>query len=175
MAGLGWVGQVGRVGQVGVLTLAYFFATGCYESNFPLDAAPQIDIDARIMGGWRCMFAEPDANRVFALEVKPSGNRLYQATTMVAGGDLGRYQLYASSFRGSPVVNVRSLQAEPGEKPWVFLRYEFLKPDVLHVQAIREAALQGVQETPSAIRKSFEKPADDEELFEDAFVCLRVK
>ncbi|MGH9385992.1 MAG: hypothetical protein ACRD2N_17070 [Vicinamibacterales bacterium] len=149
--------------------------TGCYESLVPLDSAPQTDIDARVIGGWKRMFAEPDANRVFAMEVKPSGNRQYQATTMVAGGDLGRYQLYASTLKGEPLVNVRSLQAEPGEKPWVFLRYEFLKPNVLHVRAIREAALEGTQDSAAAMRKSLEQSKDDSEIFEDAFVCLRLK
>lgn len=158
----------------GLTCLAVILSFGCYESSVPLDAAPQADLDPRVLGGWRCMFAEPDSHRVFAMELKSSGNQQYQATTMVAGGDLGRYQVYASSLKGSPLVNVRSLQAEPDEKPWVFVRYELLGPNVLHVRAIREAPLQGAADSPAAIRKAIEQ-APDEEAYEDAFVCLRLK
>lgn len=158
----------------GLASLALALSLGCYESSAPLDAAPQTDIDARVLGGWRCMFAEPDSHRVFAMELKSSGNRQYQATTMVAGGDLGRYQVYASSVKGSPLVNVRSLQAEPDEKPWTFVRYELLEPNVLHVRAVRDTLLQGVAGSSAAIRKTIEQ-AQDDDAYEDAFVCLRLK
>lgn len=170
MVGLGRVGRVGLVG----LALVSVVHLGCYESSIPLDTSPQTDLDPRVLGGWRCMFAEPDSHRVFAMELKSSGNRGYQATTMVAGGDLGRYHVYASTVKGSPLVNVQSLQAEPDEKPWVFVRYELLGPSVLHVRAVRDALLQGADGSPAAIRKAIEQAGNDE-AYEDAFVCLRLK
>jgi hypothetical protein len=146
---------------------------GCFESSFPLDPSPQMELDSRVLGGWRCMFAEPDSHSVFALELKGGAGGQYQATTMVAGGDMGRYQVYASSVNGDPLVNVRSFQAGPDEKPWVYLRYELLGPTVLHVRALREAAVQGVEDSATAIRKAIDKAQD--EAYEDAFVCLRLR
>ena len=121
------------------------------------------------------MFAEPESHSVFAMELKTSSERRYQATTMVAGGDLGRYEVYASMVKGSPLVNVRSLQAAPGEKPWLFLRYEIVKPNLLNVRAVREKFLEGVTESTAAVRKALEQAADDSAFYEDAFVCLRLE
>jgi hypothetical protein len=140
-----------------------------------MDAAPQTEIDSRVLGGWRCMFAEPDSHRVFAMELKTSGDRRYQATTMVAGGDLGRYDVHASLVKGATLVNVRSLQAEPDEKPWILLRYDLLKPNVLSIRAVRDKFLEGVPDSAAAVRKALEQAQDDEEVYEDAFVCLRLK
>jgi hypothetical protein len=155
--------------------IALLALAGCYESSFPLDATPQADIDSRLLGGWRCMFAEPDSHSVFAMELKSLGDRRYQATTMVAGGDLGRYQVHASLVKGLPLVNVRSLQAEPDEKPWVFLRYELLKPNVLSVRAVRKEWLQGVPDSAAAVRKALEQAQDAAAVYEDVFVCLKLQ
>jgi hypothetical protein len=154
--------------------LALIALTGCYESSFPLDPEPQTEIDSRVLGGWRCMFAEPDSQRVFAMELKSSGKGRYQATTMVAGGDLGRYQVHVSLVKGRPVVNVRSLQAEPGEKPWLLLRYDLLKPNILSVGAVRDQWLAGVPDSAAAVRKALEQASDEGEVYEDAFVCLKL-
>lgn len=158
-----------------LVLVAALAAAGCYESSFPLDAAPQADLDLRLVGGWRCMFAEPDSHSVFAMELKSSGDRRYQATTMVAGGDLGGYQVHASLVKGLPLVNVRSLQAEPDEKPWVFLRYELLKANVLSVRAVRKEWLQGVPNSAAAVRKTLEQAQDAGDAYEDAFVCLKLQ
>lgn len=155
--------------------LALVAVTGCYESSFPLDADPQAELDPRVLGGWRCMFAEPDAHNVFALELKSAGGKRYRATTMVAGGNLGRYDVHASLVKGTTIVNVRSLQAEPDEKPWVLLRFDLLKPNVLSVRAIREAWMTGVPDSAAAVRRALEQANDDGEAYEDAFVCLKLQ
>jgi hypothetical protein len=166
---------VARLSSVAFIIAMAAAGAGCYESSFPLDPEPQTDIDSRIAGGWRCMFAEPDSHRVFAMELKSLGERRYQATTMVAGGDLGRYQVHASIVKGSPLVSVRSFQAEPGEKPWLFLRYDLLKPNVLIVRAIRDKWLEGVPDSAAAVRKALEQAPDADEIYEDAFICLRLQ
>ena len=148
---------------------------GCYESAFPLDAAPQTELDSRLMGGWRCMFAEPDSHSVFAMELKASGDRRYQATTMVAGGDLGRYEVYGSVVKGATLVNVRSLQAAADEKPWVYLRYELLKPNILSVRSVRETVVAGAAQSAVAVRESLEQVRDERDAYEDAFICLRLE
>ncbi len=163
-----------KAGLAFVLAVGLFGA-GCYESSVPLDGTPQADIDSRLLGGWRCMFAEPDSHSVFAMELKSLGDRRYQATTMVAGGDLGRYQVHASLVKGAPLVNVRSLQAEPDEKPWVLLRYELLKPNVLSVRAVRQEWLTGVPDSAAAVRKALEQAPSEDDVYEDAFVCLRLQ
>ena len=71
------------------LIIASATCAACYESSFPLDSEPQTELDSRVLGGWRCMFAEPESHSVFALELKATGNRRYQATTMVAGKPYG--------------------------------------------------------------------------------------
>jgi hypothetical protein len=149
--------------------------SGCYESNVPLDPDPQAELDPGVLGGWRCMFAEPDSHSVFALELKSAGARRYRATTMVAGGNLGRYDVHASVVNGATIVNVRSLQAEPDEKPWVLVRYELLKPNVLSVRAVREQWLNGVPDSAAAVRRALEHGPDDVDVYEDAFVCLKLK
>ena len=171
----GGLACVVRLGRVAGICLITALVAGCYDSNSPLDSAPQTDLDARIVGGWRCMFAEPDGNDVFAMEVKSSGNRRYQVTTMMAGGNLSRYEAYASVVKGAPLVNVHALQAEPDEKPWLFLRCELVKPDLLHVRAIRDDAMKGSEDSAQAIRKILEQTTDDSETYEDAFVCMRLK
>ena len=157
-----------------VCALALLALPGCYESNVPLDPDPQAELDPRVLGGWRCMFAEPDSHNVFALELKPAGDKRYRATTMVAGGNLGRYDVHASVVKGKTVVNVRSLQAEPDEKPWILLRYELLAPNVLSVRALGEQWLRGVPDSAAAVRRALEQAKDDSEAYEDAFVCLRL-
>jgi hypothetical protein len=155
--------------------LALLALTGCYESSVPLDADPQAELDPGVLGGWRCMFAEPDSHSVFALELKSAGGKRYRATTMVAGGNLGRYDVHASVVNGTTIVNVRSLQAEPDEKPWVLLRYDLLTPHVLNVRAVREQWLTGVPDSATAVRRALEQAKDDSQAYEDAFVCLRLK
>jgi hypothetical protein len=157
------------------LLVAILAGAGCYESALPLDAGPQTELDPRLMGGWRCMFAEPDSHSVFAMELKATGERRYQATTMVAGGDLGRYEVYGSVVKGATLVNVRSLQAGADEKPWVYLRYELLKPHILSVRSVREAILQGITESPASVRKTIEQAHDENAAYEDAFICLRLE
>jgi hypothetical protein len=153
----------------------FLAVAGCYESSVPLDADPQAELDPHVLGGWRCMFAEPDSHSVFALELKSAGDRRYRATTMVAGGNLGRYDVHASMVKGTTIVNVRSLQADPDEKPWVLLRYQLLEPNVLSVRAVREQWLTGVPDSAAAVRKALEQATDESEAYENAFVCLRLR
>jgi hypothetical protein len=76
---------------------------------------------------------------------------------------------------GAPVVNVRSLQASPDEKPWLFLRYELLKPNLLSVRSVRETAFAGVTDSAAELRKSLEQSKDEHDTDEDAFVCLKLE
>lgn len=149
---------------------------GCYSTANPIDAAPQTDLDSRVVGGWRCMFANPDANSVFALEVKRSVKdpRQYDATTMVTGGELGHFRAYGSLAGGIIVVNLQALDADAGETPWTFLRYAFLAPNLLKVDAVDEDAVEGLPDTPGALRKRLEA-TDAANLFAEAFVCLRLE
>jgi len=78
---------------------------------------------------------------------------------------------------GVTLLNVHDLNVESRfyTKPWVFARYSFLEPDVLHVRILDEALLKEfVAPTPTALRAEVERHIASERLFMDYCVCLRV-
>jgi ketosteroid isomerase-like protein len=159
-----------------ILGLAVAVLPACYESPVPLDPAPQADIDARVVGAWRCLPPDPDPTDTPAnLTVTRTRDRVYEAVFATADDDdPDRYEAYASVVKGRQVVNVRELSGT-SRPPWTFMQYTLLRPDVLEILIASDDVLKDVAPTPSALRKRMEGLADDPRLFSGYCICVRQK
>jgi len=73
---------------------AALLMTGCYESDTPLDPAPQIPADTRILGIWRC--ATPDrGDAAFTLTITRATEASYFVRRQEAGKDPEPFEGYA--------------------------------------------------------------------------------
>jgi hypothetical protein len=161
----------GAIFQRTILLIVAGLATGCYESEFPLDPAPQVQTDSRLMGAWRCV--TPDANdEASTLTVDGSQGRTYAVTLQESGKPPDRYEGYTSSLKAMTLVNLRNIAATP--KRWVFIHYAFLQPNILLIQVVHERLLKGVAKSPAAVRKTIERERLNPELYEDSIVCVRM-
>jgi len=143
---------------------------GCYESEFPLDPAPQIQTDSRLMGAWRCV--SPDAgDEAFTLTVDGSRDRTYAITWKESGKPPDRFEGYASSLKATTLVNVRDVAAT--QKRWYFIHYVFPRPNVLLIRVIHEGLLKGVVQSPATVRRTIEREQLNPSLYEDLIVCVR--
>ena len=162
-----------------VLRLIFWVAIAalpaCYESPVPLDPVPQADIDSGLIGAWRCLPPDPGPDAEPAnLTVARSRDRVYEAVFTADDEDPDRYEVYASVVKGRQVLNVRDVGATNG-KPWAFVQYALLRPDVLEIRIADDEAFKGVAATPAALRKRFEGMAGDPRLFTGYCVCVRQK
>lgn len=156
-----------------IVWLATAALAACYESPVPLDPAPQADIEPGVIGAWRCLPPEPGPTDGPAnLTVTRSRGRVYDAVFVADGEEPDRYEAYASVVKGRQVVNVRDLKAT-NAKPWAFVQYALLRPDVLEIRIADDDAFTGVAATPAALRKRFE--AGEPRLFTGYCVCVRQK
>jgi hypothetical protein len=175
------VNAEGRAGTIGGMSAFARFAVvlsaatlaACYESAVPLDPTPQVDIDPGVAGAWRCLPPRPGPTDDPAnLTVTRARDRVYAVTFDGDGGEPDRYEAHASLVKGGPVVNVRDLS--PGDsRPWTFMRYTLLRPDILEVRIAAEDALKGVEPTPAALRKRIETLDGTPSLFTVYCVCVR--
>lgn len=155
-----------------VIGLAATAFAACYESPVPLDPTPQADLDQGVIGAWRCLPPEPGPTDEPAnLTVTRGRDRVYD---VVFDADDDRYEAYASVVKGRHVVNVRDLSDTKG-RPWVFMQYALLRPDILEIRIADDDALEGVEATPGALRKHMEALAGEPRLFTGYCVCVRQK
>jgi hypothetical protein len=145
---------------------------GCYESEFALDPAPQLQTDLGLMGSWRCV--SPDAtDEAITLTVDSSQARRYAITWQESGKPPDRFEGYASSLKGTTLVNVRDLAAIT--KPWVFIRYTLLQPNVLFIQVVHERLLKDLVQSRDAVRNTIERERLNPALYEDSIACMRTR
>ena len=88
------------------------------------------------------------------------------------GQDLDRYEAHASIVAGVTLVNLRSLK--PAAKPWVFVRYALLRPTVLQLQVVNDAAMQGIEASAARVRQAIDQQMNDAALFAEACTCVRM-
>ena len=164
-----------RVGRIGVL-LAAAALVGCYESPVPLDPAPQVDIDARLVGAWRCLPPSPAADdaAITITLAKTARDRVYEAQFIEDGKEPDRYEVYASLVDGRPIANVRDLETTNG-KPWTFARWELLRPNILELSIADDDMLKSTEPTAGGLRKRMQALAKDPKLFGAFAVCVRQK
>ena len=156
--------------------IAAAMAAGCYESDFPLDPAPRLEVEEALLGTWRCLPFNADADEEPAtVRVKHGGERRYAITWQESGKEPERYEGFASSVRGTRFVNVRELKATGESGKWTYLKPTLLRPSVLQLQVVDSDALKGVEASPAAVRAAIERQLARPALTADFCVCVRAK
>ena len=163
----------------GVVLLALLvlaaFAAGCYESEFPLDAEPLIDLNPALLGTWRCLPLDGDADEppVTLTIARGARARLYDALWQEPGGSPDRYDAYASVLHGTTVMNVRARNDRAPVGKWLFMRATLMRPNALHLQVVADAAMAGVAKTAHAVRDAVERDRNTGAFYTDVALCAR--
>jgi len=146
---------------------------GCYESEFPIDADPQADIDEALLGVWRCLdFDAKPTESAFTITIAPAPERRYSGTLQEDGKTPVRYEAHASSVAGDVLFNVRHL---PGRaKPWVFLRHRLLSPSLLQLQVLDGDVLKQ-QASAATLRNAVERLHRKSDTYVDLCICVRAR
>ena len=152
-------------------------ASGCYESDFPLDAEPLIDLNPAVLGTWRCLPLDGDADDTPAtLTVSRSSRpRVYDAVWKDEGDTPDRYEAYASVLQGVTLMNVRERDERGPTGKWTFLRYTLMRQNVLQLQVVADAGMTGVAKTAATIRTAVERERNTASFYTDVAVCARAK
>jgi hypothetical protein len=154
---------------IGPLLLA-----GCYESAFPLDAAPAGAVDAKLIGAWRCLTQDPDDDAL-TMTFAQAREGVYAVSLKEKKEDEPEtYEAYASRVGGQVFLNTRQLKESA--RPWVYLHQRALRSDVFQLQIVSEKAMKdvAVTATPDAVRRAIERKINDPALFEEAtMTCVR--
>jgi hypothetical protein len=157
--------------------IALLMAPGCYQSDFPLDSTPRVDVDAAWLGTWRCLPFNADADEdPVTIAVGRGADRRYDITWRETGKEPEQYEAYESSVRGHRFMNVRERKAAGEMGQWVFLGATLLRPDVLQLQVVDAKALESVEKSPTSVRRALERQLSrPTTLFADFCVCVRAK
>jgi hypothetical protein len=148
--------------------------SACFDFDAPIDREPQVPVDSRLMGTWRCLPSEPKPDAKAAnFVVSPVSDRVYSISFVEEGEDPDRYEAYGSSVKGRSLLNVRDLAPRSPAKPWSFARYAFLRPDVLQVQLVNDELLKGTEHSPASLRAALERLDSNPGLYVEYCVCLR--
>jgi hypothetical protein len=158
-----------------VAVFAIATASGCYESDFPLDPSPQLGVWQAWLGTWRCLPVNADADEQPAtLRVKLGPERWYDVTWQ-EGSKQDRYEGFTSVVVGTRFVNLRELKPDGKTGQWVFVRPTLLRPNVLQLQVVDDDAMKGVEASAPAMRRAIEQKLSDPALTVDFCVCVRAK
>jgi hypothetical protein len=148
---------------------------GCYDSEVPLDKAPQASIDRALVGAWRCLPFESGGDaEATTLTVGRETDFVYAIALQEGQKEAERYEAHPSLVKGTTLLNVKDLDPRLPAKPWTLARYSLLLPDVLHVQVVGKKLLMGVERSPAAIRQALERLSERRELYQELMVCVRV-
>ena len=146
-------------------------ASGCYQSDSPLDASPQSPIDARLIGAWRCVGPDRDDDAI-TITTAASAKGLYAITWEEPGKKPDRYEGYVVALQGTTVINVRETSTPPSQ--WSLVHVDFLQPDVALIKVVNETLLE--KRSATAVRATLEQQRANPALYEkDPLVCLRAK
>jgi hypothetical protein len=151
----------------------------CYEFDFPLDPKPQVRVDARLIGAWRCLAvsADPDEpSLTLRIEQKSQWITNWWTESRSSDGALEKdgYEAHGSSLKGGALLNVREL-GEKADDRWSFVRYTFLLPDVLRLQVVDDEPFAKEKGSANALRRALEKRRNDPVIYGDLCVCVRVE
>lgn len=152
-------------------------AAGCYESDVPLDAAPTAGIDAGLLGPWRCLPVDGEADEAAAtLTVTPQpAAGTFEATWDEPGSAPDRYEGFASRVDDVTYLNTRERHDGGALSAWFFVRPTLLRPNALLVQVVDEAALAGAPKTAAGLREALRRRRDDPALLSGGALCVRVR
>lgn len=163
-----------RAAMVAMLAV---LASGCYESAFPLDPEPRVDVDPALIGVWRClpMDAEPTEAAATLTIARGTSARTYAATWQDEDGTPDQYDGFASRVGAVTYLNVRERAAAGREHPWFFMRTTLLRPNALHLQMVADTAMTGVARTPAAVRDALGRRQAEAGLLSDGALCARAR
>lgn len=161
-----------RFARRALLAATAFLSAACFTSDVPLDKEPALDVDPALIGTWRCLASAAESD-VATIEVARKTDRVYAVTFRAPDEDPDRYEAYASSVKGTTLLNVRELGKT--NESWVFARYAFLRPNVLELQLVSDTLLKGVEGPAAVLRQALEKHQGDPALYSDFCVCVRAQ
>jgi hypothetical protein len=124
---------------------------GCYSQS-PLDSSPQVALDTRLLGTWRCVSADPRTPQVATatFAVGPvARDRAYVLTWQDTADEAESYRAFLSKLGSSTFLNVRPLK-EDRYSGWAFLRYSFLRANVVYVEFARDEPFREKASTASS-------------------------
>ena len=161
-----------------VLVVACLFLPACYDFDFPLDPRPQVPVDARLLGAWRCLGSEA------ALDDLPGILRIARGTdttsrwsfeSLSADGtpEKSEYDVHGSTVPGGALLNALEL-GEKANGKWNLVRYSFLLPNVLRIQLVNDEPFAKVKDA-AALRREVERRRDDPAIYADFMICVRPK
>jgi hypothetical protein len=157
-----------------VAAIAMAMSAGCYESEFPLDASPQLEVEEAWLGTWRCLPMAADVDEQPAtLRVKRGGDRRYDATWQEGDKAPERYEGFTSAVRDARFVNIRERKADGTMGQWAFVRPTLLRPSVLQLQVVADDAMRTVEASAAALRRAVEQKVSTSALTVDFCVCVR--
>ena len=161
-----------------ILVVACLSLPACYDFDSPLDSKPEVPLDGRLMGAWRCLGTQGD------LEDDPGVLRIARPTELTSRWtfaspstngtrDTSEYEVHASTVPGGALLNAREL-GEKANGKWNFVRYSFLLPDVLRIQLVNDEPFEKVKDA-NTLRSEIEKRRDDPAIYTDFMICVRPK
>ena len=152
-------------------------ANGCYQSVYPLDPEPLIDLNPAVLGVWRCLPLDgsPDEMPVTVTVTRSSRVRVYDAVWKEEGDTPDRYEAYASVLQGTTLLNVRERDDRGTTGKWTLMRHTLLRPNVLHLQVVSDKGMTGVASTATAVRAAVERERSSAAFYTDVAVCARTK
>ena len=162
-----------------VAVLACLVLPSCYEFDFPLDPKPQVPVDARLIGTWRCLGAEPaidDAPATLLVERRTAALAHWSFEVASNDGTMEKddYDVHGSTVRGGALLNVFQL-GEKASGKWNFVRYTFVAPEILRLQFVDDEPFVKVKGSAVDLRKAIEKRRNDAGIYKDYCICVRVK
>jgi hypothetical protein len=163
-------------GARALAVIAAALVGGCYESELPLDPAPQAPVDESWLGTWRCLPFNADADEdPVTVAVKRAPDERYGITWLESGKAPERYAAFASSVGDARLLNVQEVKAGAPDGKWVYVKPTLLRPNVIQVQIVNDDALDGVAKTAPAVRGAIERQLKSPSLLVDFCVCVRAK
>jgi hypothetical protein len=161
--------------RVTAVILLAGLASGCYQSTFPLDPEPLVDLNPALVATWRCLPAdgsvdEPPATLTITRAARA---RVYDVVWEAPDEAPERYEAYASAIRGTTVMNVGDTPQPGASRKWIFMQATLLRRNVLHLQVVEDDAMAGVAKTAAGVRAALERGRDTAGLYRDVAVCAR--
>ena len=150
---------------------------GCYESSFPLGSPEAGNIDAAILGTWRCVQEGEKENKAFLITAMPFDEKQYYVGLDMEGEKAIHYRAFSAAIKGTTLLNLQELypKTATSERKWIFIRYTLIKPNILQVELAKDEAFKGIDHSPSAVREVVEKKIASPEFYIDFCLCTRVR
>jgi hypothetical protein len=167
--------EMSRRGKA-IALVALLCAGGGYESDLPLDSAPQVAVDAALLGTWRCLsFDAHPQERPATVVVESPREHVYGVTLQEDGKGPEHCEAHASSVRIPRLLNIQELKDGVGSRTWVFARYTFLRSQVFQLEIVSDKALNKVEKSRPTVRAAIERLRASPSLLIDFCVCVRTK